>query len=121
MTWTLTIPDPAGLVTVSWVSLWTEIPVPVVVPKYTVVAPVKFLPVSVTSVPPEGGPAFGWTAVTLGTGSWTLVRNASVIATRFQNTGTLLAGVAVPSEFQLSTARGQIRVRGPSGGWGAVR
>jgi hypothetical protein len=35
-------------------------------PKVTVVAPVKFVPVTVTTVPPAVLPVFGLTAVTVG-------------------------------------------------------
>src|ERR1700760_3825596 len=116
ITLTSTSPVPAGLVTVSWSSFATDSPVPglVVAPKYTVVAPVKPLPVSVTKVPPDGGPAFGLTDETTGFGSTTWLRMASVIVARFQNTGTLLVTPAVPSSFQLRNASGQIQVRGPS-------
>ena len=40
--------------------------VPAIVPKFTVVAPVKFVPVMVTDVPPAIGPLAGKTLVTVG-------------------------------------------------------
>jgi hypothetical protein len=39
-----------------------------VVPKSTAVAPVKFVPVTVTVVPPDVGPELGLIAVTVGAG-----------------------------------------------------
>lgn len=38
-------------------------------PKSTAVAPVKFVPVMITTVPPVAGPMFGEMAVTVGTGT----------------------------------------------------
>ena len=66
VTVTSTVPAPAGAVAVIWVALLTVKPVAAVVPKSTAVAPVKFVPVIVTLVPPAGGPAVGLTAVTVG-------------------------------------------------------
>ena len=58
----------AGLVTVICVSLLTVIaPVAFAVPpNFTVFAPVKFVPVIVTGVPPVAGPEPGETPVTVG-------------------------------------------------------
>ena len=42
------------------------------VPKLTAVAPVKFVPVIVTTVPPENGPLFGERPVTEGTAKFTV-------------------------------------------------
>nr|MCA1071701.1 hypothetical protein [Delftia acidovorans] len=50
---------PAGAVAVIWVVLLTVKPVAAVAPKVTAVAPVKFVPVRVTEVPPAVGPAVG--------------------------------------------------------------
>jgi hypothetical protein len=57
---------PAGLVTVIWVALFTVIPVPLVAPNWTAVAPVKFVPVIVTAVPPVVGPLVGVIPVMVG-------------------------------------------------------
>jgi hypothetical protein len=56
----------AGVVTVIVVELVTDTLVPAVPPNVTEVAPVKFVPVMVTEVPPAAGPLFGDTEVTVG-------------------------------------------------------
>src|SRR5689334_16416800 len=56
----------AGAVTLSWVADSTVSAVPAVVPNRTLVAPVRFAPVTVTTVPPTNGPATGDTADTTG-------------------------------------------------------
>jgi hypothetical protein len=64
-----TVPTaPAGEVTVSEVPPpLTTIPVvTAVLPNFTDVAPVRFVPVTVTAVPPAAGPVLGLTAVTDG-------------------------------------------------------
>lgn len=58
---------PDGLFTVRSVPERTVIVVPVFAPKYTAVAPVSALPLTVTTVPPLGGPLAGETAITVGT------------------------------------------------------
>ncbi len=65
VTVTSTIPVPAGLSTVSEVSLTTVKFVPWFVPKSTTVAPVNSAPVTVTKVPPTAGPNDGVNPVTL--------------------------------------------------------
>ena len=57
----------AGLVTVILVAETTTTLVPAVPPKVTPVAPLKFVPVNVTDVPPADRPVDGATAVTVGT------------------------------------------------------
>src|SRR6204780_1488472 len=60
MTWTAaTRADSAGDTTVMVVSLTTVRSVPATVPKTTSVAPVKWVPVMVTVVPPLVGPVLG--------------------------------------------------------------
>ena len=61
---------PAGLFTVSCVppALTEIVAVTLVVPKYTAVAPVSVLPLTVTAVPPAAGPLAGETPATAGTG-----------------------------------------------------
>ena len=59
-------PPPAGLVAVMDVGELTVNPVAGDVPKLTAVAPVKFVPVIVTGVPPVVAPEVGLTAVTVG-------------------------------------------------------
>ena len=63
---TSTVPVPAGLVAVIDVELFTVKLVAGVEPKSTAVAPVRFVPVMVTVVPPAAGPLVGLTADTVG-------------------------------------------------------
>jgi hypothetical protein len=56
----------AGDVAVIDVALLTVKVVAAVAPKSTAVAPVKFVPVMVTDVPPAAGPLLGLTFVTVG-------------------------------------------------------
>jgi hypothetical protein len=63
-----TVPDPAGLAHVIWVSETTFTPVAALAPKLTPVAPVNPLPVIVTLSPPLAFPLVGATLVTCGTG-----------------------------------------------------
>ena len=63
----LTIPEPAGESTEHDVVVAQATCVPAVLPKEMVVPPVtKFVPVTVTVVPPPAGPDAGETAVTVG-------------------------------------------------------
>jgi hypothetical protein len=57
-------------------------------PKLTALAPVKFVPVIVTEVPPAGDPPFGLTAVTVGGTGETVRLNVAIAA-------ALLASVTV--------------------------
>src|SRR5579863_756567 len=67
VTVTSTVPaDSAGEVAVIVVPLTTETPVAAVPPKETVAGEAKLVPVMVTDVPPEVGPWFGLTALTVG-------------------------------------------------------
>jgi hypothetical protein len=59
------VPTPAGEVAVIWVALLT-VKEAAVLPNLTAVAPEKLLPVMVTLVPPDCGPVFGVTLVTVG-------------------------------------------------------
>ena len=61
-------PEPEGDVAVIEVALTTVTLVALLAPNFTPVAPVKFVPVMVTAVPPALDPPFGDTAVTAGTG-----------------------------------------------------
>jgi hypothetical protein len=65
VTVTSTVPVPAGDVAVIELALLTE-KLAAVPPKFTAVAPVKFVPVMVTLVPPVAGPLVGETEVTVG-------------------------------------------------------
>jgi hypothetical protein len=75
---TMTLAEPAawlGTVAVIEVAFTTETLVAAAPPTVTPVAPVKFVPVIVTLVPPAVGPEFGLTEVTVGAGvaiNWTL-------------------------------------------------
>ena len=64
---TFTVPVPAGLTAVIVVGLTTVTSVAGVVPKLTAVAPVKPVPVIVTTVPPAGEPEVGLMPETVGT------------------------------------------------------
>jgi len=66
VTVTSTVPLPAGLVAVIWVSLLTMMLLAGVAPNETLVAPVKPEPVMVTLVPPAAGPLAGLTLDTDG-------------------------------------------------------
>ena len=67
VTTTLAVPAvPAGVVAVIEVGLLTVMLEAAVVPNFTLVAPVKFVPVMVTTVPPAVGPLTGEMEVTLG-------------------------------------------------------
>ena len=67
VTSTLAVPAArAGVVQVMVVALTTTLFVAAVPPKVTFVAPVKFVPVSVTIVPPAVGPLFGLRLVSVG-------------------------------------------------------
>ncbi len=52
---TFTVPEPAGAVAVIWVVLSTVKPVAGVAPKFTAVAPVRWVPVMTQDVPPASG------------------------------------------------------------------
>jgi hypothetical protein len=65
VTVTSTVPTPAGEVAVIWVALST-VKEPALLPNLTAVAPEKLVPVMVTLVPPDVGPVFGLTLVTVG-------------------------------------------------------
>jgi hypothetical protein len=66
VTVTSTVPTPAGEVAVIWVALLTVKEAAALLPKLTAVAPEKLVPVMVTLVPPDVGPVFGLTLVTVG-------------------------------------------------------
>ena len=63
---TSTVPEPAGLVAVIDVALFTVTPVAAVEPNATVSPDAKPVPVMVTVVPPAAGPLDGLTADTVG-------------------------------------------------------
>jgi hypothetical protein len=66
VTLTLTVPDPEGEVAVIEVAEFTVMPVAEAAPKITAVAPLKLVPVMVTTVPPAPGPEVGEIDVTVG-------------------------------------------------------
>ena len=66
VTFTSTVPLPAGDVAVIDVPLVTVNDAALVVPNQIAVAPVKPVPLIVTLVPPTVGPALGDTALTVG-------------------------------------------------------
>jgi hypothetical protein len=63
---TSTVPVPAGERAVIEVAETTVMPVALLLPNFTAVAPVKPVPPIVTSVPPAVGPALGAIDVTVG-------------------------------------------------------
>jgi hypothetical protein len=68
VTVTFTVPtDSGGLTAVIWVAFLTVPPVAAVDPKWTALAPVKLVPVTVTDVPPPVVPEVGLILVTVGT------------------------------------------------------
>ena len=66
VTVTSTVPVPAGEVAVMVDGLTTVNAVAATTPNLTLLAPVKFVPVMVTVVPPAAGPKVGLSAVTIG-------------------------------------------------------
>src|SRR5262245_46457650 len=66
VTVTSTVPTPAGEVAVIWVALLTVKEPAALLRKLTAVASEKLVPVMVTLVPPDVGPVFGLTLVTVG-------------------------------------------------------
>ncbi|KRB26617.1 hypothetical protein ASD94_14065 [Acidovorax sp. Root70] len=67
VTRTSTVPAlPAGAVAVICVAELTVKPVAAVAPKVTAVVPARFVPVTITDVPPVIGPAVGEIDVTVG-------------------------------------------------------
>jgi hypothetical protein len=68
VTITSTVPEPAGAVAVIEVAEFTVKVEAAVVPNFTVLAPVKLVPVMVTEVPPAVDPVLGLTLVTVGAG-----------------------------------------------------
>ena len=68
VTVTSTVPEPAGLVAVIDVALFTVTPVAAVPPNATVAPDAKPVPEMVTVVPPAAGPLDGLTPDTVGAG-----------------------------------------------------
>ena len=66
VTVTSTVPVPAGEVIVRLLAVTPLMEVPAVAPKWTAVAPVRLVPVTVTEVPPAAGPLVGLSEVTVG-------------------------------------------------------
>ena len=70
VTWTSTVPVPAGAVAVNEVSApFTTMLVAGLGPKPTA-APLRLVPLTVTVIPPTSGPAGGLTEVTVGAGTY---------------------------------------------------
>ena len=69
LTVTSTVPVPAGEVAMIVEELTTVNAVAATTPNFTLVVPVKLVPVMVTVVPPDVGPTVGLSAVTVGTTS----------------------------------------------------
>ena len=66
VTVTFTVPDPAGVVAVIDVAEFTVTPDAALPPKATVSPDSKFVPVTVTAVPPDTGPEAAETPLTAG-------------------------------------------------------
>ncbi len=69
LTLTSTVPVPAGLIAVSWLSVSTDEGRTGLVPKKITEVPVKPLPKTCTGVPPAAGPLAGTSPVTVGMGT----------------------------------------------------
>jgi hypothetical protein len=68
---TSTVPaEPAGFVAVIWVALLTVNELALFAPNLTAVVPVRFVPVTVTEVPPASGPLVGLTDVIVGAATY---------------------------------------------------
>ena len=78
VTTTSTVPVPAGLTAVMVVALITVRFVAAAPPKLTLVAPVKLVPVMVTTAPPAAGPEAGEMLVTVGADAMFSVSAAEV-------------------------------------------
>jgi hypothetical protein len=94
VTVTSTVPDPAGEVAVIDVAELTVTPVAVPLPKATVLPAAKFVPVTVTVVPPDAGPLAGETALTVGAGGG--------VPPHVTITGEEFAWMFVPPELSIS-------------------
>ena len=68
LTVTCTVPEPAGEVAVTCVADSALSALALAEPNLTSLAPVRFVPVIVTVVPPAAGPLVGETFVTVGAG-----------------------------------------------------
>ena len=68
LTVTSTVPEPAGEVAVTCVGDSALSELALVEPNLTSLAPVRFVPVIVTVVPPAAGPLVGSTLLTVGAG-----------------------------------------------------
>lgn len=66
---TSTVPVPAGSVAVIWEAESTTMPVAALAPNFTVLAPLKLVPVIVMLVPPAVDPEAGLTVLTVGRAS----------------------------------------------------
>lgn len=70
VTTTLTAPaDPDGVVQSIVLALTTVMPVALDPPKVTLIAPMRFVPLTTTAAPPARGPAAGETLPTVGLGA----------------------------------------------------
>jgi hypothetical protein len=99
VTVTSTVPaDSVGLVAVTDVGLLTVTPVAAVVPKSTAVAPVRFVPVMVTLVPPAVGPEVGLTPVTVGTVAGAANVNLSAVLVAETSVSVLTVTSTVPAD-----------------------
>jgi hypothetical protein len=94
VTVTSTVPDPAGEVAVIEVAELTVTPVAALPPKATVSPAAKFVPVTVTSVPPDVGPDAGETALTVGAGG--------AVPLHVTITGAEFAWMFTPPELSIS-------------------
>src|ERR1700677_1066219 len=102
VTVTLTVPVPAGEVTVRPVAVTPVMPVPGVEPKSTAEAPVRLEPVTVTEVPPAVEPLVGLTLETTGT------RDGPVGAPENSSRLALEAAPSVKSRLPLPMLRSDV-------------
>ena len=98
---TSTVPaEPAGELTVREVPLpFTTTFVPAFTPKFTAVAPVRLVPVTVTEVPPASGPPEGLTFVTVGVDA-----AAAGLAVKVPTKGTTTKAAATAADAPNTTS-----------------
>ena len=97
---------PAGVVAVMTVAVLVKI-VAATLPTFTLVAPVKLVPVIVIVVPPATGPEIGATVVMVGSATYVnaavLVATPPAVVTTTSFAPTALAGVSAVMEVELTT------------------
>ena len=112
VTVTSTVPVPAGEVAVIEVALFTVKVVALFPPNFTAVAPLRFVPVMVTLVPPVVGPDVGLIEVTVGAGAEAMAKhceNSDVSLTPATNGVVAVAVMICPAERDV----GELKINVP--------